>query len=144
MKIKINRVLIAILFMFAAYIFMQYHTYLNSMGLGAFGIEDLKPYPVRKVLHFLIFVIFTFILNASIRSEGLKTRILILLVTGLTFALGDEFRDYVSGFKASIGDVMIDFQGVLVSTIIIVGFRVKVKRMDTGGQYRKANIEKLR
>lgn len=110
---------------------MQYHTYLSSKGMGSFGISALKHYPVRHVLHFIIFVIFTYILNTSLKGEGIIKRVLFLLITGLSFALVDEARDYVCDIMPSLGDVMIDFAGVLTSVLIICCIRI-IYRVSSG------------
>jgi len=71
--------------------------------------------------HFLIFFLFNTFLLFSIKGqkEIRLTHIIISLILSLAYAISDELHQlYIPLRHASTGDILIDFLGILLSSII--------------------------
>ena len=78
-------------------------------------------YVVRKLAHFSIYTVIGFLLMSWMSTYKLKqrNRITISAVIGLLYAISDEIHQaFIPGRGPKIGDVGIDFSGVVVGMLI--------------------------
>ena len=94
---------------------------LSKLGIDMSGIfGDIANFIVRKCAHFLEYMILGFLIINLIK-EDLKLKYIVLIVISGVFlyACTDEFHQlFVPGRGASINDVMIDFIGGVIGSIL--------------------------
>ncbi|GHU50118.1 teicoplanin resistance protein VanZ [Clostridia bacterium] len=111
------------------------YTALPQWAKGANAEADILAvnYFIRKMSHFLIFVLITITLFSATSvlkmREALKYVLILLLVT--LIACSDEFHQSFTGRGASFTDVLIDISGA-VFVYLIIGLRRVIRKIRKG------------
>lgn len=102
---------------------------INSVGLHIeFNTLSLL---VRKFAHFFEYAILGILLIYTLQGFGFESfqNMFLVLILGLSIAIIDELiQTFVDGRHGSMGDVGIDFLGLLFVTILIHGLQHKKKK----------------
>lgn len=83
--------------------------------------ELITEYMVRKLAHFCEYALFGFLLTATVKAwrETLKPFLFMVLFVGLAVPVADEFlQTFVPGRNGAVGDVLLDFAGVLGGVVV--------------------------
>ena len=78
---------------------------------------------IRKLAHFSLYAVIGFLLMSLMSTYKLKqkNRILVSCSVGLLYAISDEIHQaFIPGRGPQIGDVIIDFSGVVVGLLISI------------------------
>jgi len=79
---------------------------------------------IRKLAHFSIYTVIGFLLMSLMRTYKIKqnNRIAISAIIGLLYAISDEIHQaFIPGRGPFVGDVLIDFSGVITGICIVSG-----------------------
>ena len=103
-----------------------------ARDLGAFNPYSLLHIPLYGILSLLLFlsiappnVVRTTGGNVSVRMPQINTRLYCLIVglIGLGVAVSDEYyQSFVPGRHASVGDVVLDLIGIILSMLLTLRF----------------------
>ena len=116
---------------FSPGLFMKLHRMLMDLGIEflAYPFYFAYRYP-DKFAHMLLYMGFGFALNPAVRNTLGKNPEIVSLALGTMYGASDEFhQSFVPYRSPSMGDLLADFIGLLLSQIVIIGvMRFRARR----------------
>ena len=102
-----------------------FNEYVSNYDLSIKEIAMKKvEHVVRKLAHFSIYTVIGFLLMSLMSTYKIKqkNRICISAIIGLLYAISDEIHQaFIPGRGPLVGDVLIDFSGVITGICIVSG-----------------------